>query len=174
MKTISEIQDEHTVWVVRNFGSNRGLRHPAMGMVEEVGELFHAVLKSEQGIRGTKQKHDAAARDAVGDVCLYAVDYATKLGVRVADELGSESFDVRVRLIDPLLSALRAATEAYEAVTVRSDEQRKMIGADAIFNIILAMSVFCATRGWSLHDIVNETWDHVSKRDWTRNPVDGA
>jgi len=38
-----------------------------MGLVEEVGELAHAHLKNEQGIRGTPEEHVQAKVDAIGE-----------------------------------------------------------------------------------------------------------
>lgn len=174
MKTVSTIQAEHAAWVSKNFGESRGLRHPAMGIVEEVGELFHAVLKSEQGIRGTKEEHDAAIKDAIGDVCIYAIDYTSRLGMRLSDILRSESFDVTARIGDPLALALNAARQAYNAVAMDSEPQRKVVGAEAVDLVTMAMGALCTERGWSLHAIVSETWEAVAARDWAKNPRSGA
>lgn len=174
MKTVSQLQDEHAAWVTKNFGERRDARHPAMGIVEEVGELFHAVLKSEQGIRGTREEHEAAIKDAVGDVCIYAMDYATRLGLRLVDVLKSESFEVEVKLDDPLFLALKSATQAYRAATQETGAAATVIGTEAVDLLTVAMAALCNARGWSLHAIVVETWEAVAKRDWARNPASGA
>lgn len=174
MKTVSQLQDEHAAWATKNFGERRDLRHPAMGIVEEVGELFHAVLKSEQGIRGTREEHEAAIRDAIGDVCIYAIDYTTRLGLRLKDVLKSESFEVEIKLDDPLFLAVKSATQAYRAATQEVGAAATVIGAEAVDLLTVAMAALCNARGWSLHAVVEETWDAVAKRDWTRNPADGG
>lgn len=53
---------------------------PILGMVEELGELAHAVLKSFQGIRGNRSEHEAAQRDAYGDIRVYMLDFANRKG----------------------------------------------------------------------------------------------
>ena len=48
--------------------------------MEEVGELAHAHLKKEQGIR-TNEDHEAKKIDAIGDVVFYLLDYCNKEGL---------------------------------------------------------------------------------------------
>lgn len=44
-------------------------------MVEELGELAHAHLKMQQGIRGSVSEHRAEAEDAIGDFIIYLASY---------------------------------------------------------------------------------------------------
>ncbi len=83
-----------------------GMFMPFVGMVEEIGELAHALLKKRQGIR-TNQDHDANARDAYGDLRIYGYD-------------------------------------------------------------------LCNRMDWVDGQVVEETWDGVMKRDWTKNPETGV
>lgn len=99
-------QAEHEVWERHNFGEVPWWQ-PALGVSEEVGELHHALLKAEQGIRGSAEDHDAAAQDAVGDVVVY-------------------------------------------------------------------LTALCTARGWSLADILRDTWAEVQARDWKTNATDGS
>jgi NTP pyrophosphatase (non-canonical NTP hydrolase) len=82
--TFKTLQDEVAEWTTSNFANTkfgpRGDIHPFMGVVEEVGELSHALLKSEQGIRGTQEEHEAAAKDAVGDIYVYLADLCGRKG----------------------------------------------------------------------------------------------
>lgn len=48
--------------------------------MEELGELCHAHLKQEQGIRGTAAQHEAKAKDAIGDILIYLADYTAGRG----------------------------------------------------------------------------------------------
>ena len=82
---LRKFQDEVHEWATRNFGENRDYKHPAMGVVEEVGELFHAFLKQEQGIRGTFEEHEAEALDAVGDIAVYLADLCALRGWNLAE-----------------------------------------------------------------------------------------
>lgn len=91
----SEVRDRaslHTVqvqqheWSLRNFGEHP-VWMPVMGCAEEVGELSHAVLKRAQEIRGTKEDHDAAIRDAVADIVIFACDVANVEGFDLEAEV---------------------------------------------------------------------------------------
>jgi NTP pyrophosphatase (non-canonical NTP hydrolase) len=99
--SLREIQKEQDVWSKANF-DNKKPYQPILGATEEVGELAHAYLKMEQGIRGTKEEHTAAMKDAVGDCVIFLMD-------------------------------------------------------------------LCNQMGWDFENVVNETWDHVKKRNWKQD-----
>ena len=65
---------EQPAWAARNFGEAARWEDPFMGLVEEVGELAHALLKQRQGIRGTPEQLEEEAQDAVGDIVIYLAD----------------------------------------------------------------------------------------------------
>jgi NTP pyrophosphatase (non-canonical NTP hydrolase) len=75
--SISRIQGALYKWQKVNFPQYcEGLEvdivdHLKFGVIEEIGELFHAVLKDAQGIRGTHAEHIAAMKDAIGDALVY-------------------------------------------------------------------------------------------------------
>lgn len=75
------MQGEACAWVLKNFG-HRPAYHPLLGAVEELGELAHAHLKGEQGIRegAIKGKAEAMAKDAVADTVLFLMDYCSANG----------------------------------------------------------------------------------------------
>ena len=76
---LRRLQLEVTRWAERNF-HRRESYQPLLGLMEEVGELAHAHLKEEQGIRGTPEELQAEARDAVGDIIIYLADYCNMRG----------------------------------------------------------------------------------------------
>lgn len=57
-------------WRQRNFPGATA-EDQLLGVVEEVGELAHAMLKRKQGIRGTDEEHEDAEKDAIGDILVY-------------------------------------------------------------------------------------------------------
>ena len=71
---LSKLQDEVSEWTAYNFPCQPSY-YPLLGAVGELGELAHATLKEKQGIRGTKEEHEAAAKDAVADVIIYLAHY---------------------------------------------------------------------------------------------------
>jgi NTP pyrophosphatase (non-canonical NTP hydrolase) len=77
--TLKEMQTAHNEWARRNFGPTPPYR-ALLGAMEELGELAHAHLKEEQGIRGTTAKHEEDAKDAVADTVIYLIDYCNLRG----------------------------------------------------------------------------------------------
>jgi NTP pyrophosphatase (non-canonical NTP hydrolase) len=90
MKNLNDIQQEQKEWSWENFGPQSPLL-PLLGVVEELGELAHAVLKREQGIR-KDENHLHNEKDAIGDVCIYLLDYCNRRGFNLL-ELINESWD---------------------------------------------------------------------------------
>jgi len=76
--TFRMLQAQQRPWVRHNFG-DRPAHHPLLGVQEEVGELAHAHLKMEQGIRAN-ESHDEDAKDAVGDIVIFLADYCEARG----------------------------------------------------------------------------------------------
>lgn len=77
--TFGCLQERAHAWQVKNFGEQPASRM-LMGVVEEVGELAHAQLKMEQGIRGSAAEHEATGKDAVGDILVYLANYCSMKG----------------------------------------------------------------------------------------------
>ena len=77
---MNELQFEVGQWSRKNFPNNKPT-YPLLGLVEEVGELAHAHLKMEQGIRGTEREHQIAKIDAIGDIVIYLADYCERNGI---------------------------------------------------------------------------------------------
>lgn len=71
-----QLQVEVADWSNKNFPDNKPY-HPLLGVMEEVGELTHAHLKQEQGIR-TNENHIANKEDAIGDIIIYLADYCSR------------------------------------------------------------------------------------------------
>ena len=94
---LKAFQAEQREWSERNFGGKYGSGYrPLLGALEELGELAHAHLKSEQGIRNT-ECHAAAKRDAVADVIIYLADYCSNEGIDLEAALRETWLRVRSR-----------------------------------------------------------------------------
>ena len=76
--TLRQLQEELAPWVKHNFG-DRPAYWSLLGAVEELGELAHAHLKEEQGIR-TNEDHIANAKDAIADIVIFLSDYCLARG----------------------------------------------------------------------------------------------
>ena len=103
MSVIRQIQKEQREWSADNFpgrGENLKLGSswmPLLGIIEEVGELAHSHLKHEQGIRGSDEKHTNAAKDAVGDIVVFLLDYCSSRGWDFEDTVATVWAEVKER-----------------------------------------------------------------------------
>lgn len=77
INSLIELQRQNWDWAQHNF-PNATPVEPLLGVVEEVGELSHAFLKKQQGIRGSSEQHNAAMADAVGDIVIYLADFCNR------------------------------------------------------------------------------------------------
>ena len=85
MSEIRALQTEVNEWVTRNFDNSE--LTAVVGMVEEVGELCRAVVKMEQGIRGTRAEWFAEIRKEAGDVFIKLCDVARFYGFDLSDAI---------------------------------------------------------------------------------------
>jgi NTP pyrophosphatase (non-canonical NTP hydrolase) len=72
--TLSETQKEILEWSHKNFGRVENSQIPLrisslLGMVEELGELSHAILKWAQG------EHKIAIQDSIADLLVFTLDF---------------------------------------------------------------------------------------------------
>lgn len=84
-RSLRDLQEEIGKWADKNF-KDRFTYQPLLGAVEEIGELAHAYLKQDQGIR-TNEDHIENKMDAVGDIVIYLIDYCNTEGFDFSDIL---------------------------------------------------------------------------------------
>lgn len=75
----------------------------------------------------------------------------------------------------PLMGAMEELGELShahlkEAQDIRLHENHPEKAKDAVGDLIVYLAHYCSVRGFDLEDIVNETWEKVSKRDWRKDP----
>lgn len=87
MISLRELTQQVGMWAHLNFGE-RPMHQQVLGICEEAGELAHAQLKLEQGIRGTYEEHIAEMKDALGDIMIYAMDLCYVRGFDLEDIIG--------------------------------------------------------------------------------------
>lgn len=75
-----ELQREHKEWQQREFPDQEPF-DAVLGVVEEVGELAHSVLKAKQGIRGTELEHKAKEMDSIGDIVIFLASHCNVRGL---------------------------------------------------------------------------------------------
>lgn len=81
MKPIRDMQAEHKVWQEHNFPDQTAM-DAFMGMVEETGELSHALLKHRQGIRDVDgESVMALVADAIADHFIFSLGFCNLYGL---------------------------------------------------------------------------------------------
>lgn len=101
---LSMMQTEHVGWACRNFGPITTTTQ-FMGMAEELGELAHALLKHEQGIRGVDETELLKkVIDAHCDLIIFSLGLASVLEYDLWEELEATWTEVSKRdwVLDPL------------------------------------------------------------------------
>lgn len=82
--SLRAFQTQHRLWLEHNFPEQEPL-DGLLGMMEELGELCHALLKAKQGIRGyTEEEFRKQAEDAIGDIFIYAASFCNSNGFDLA------------------------------------------------------------------------------------------
>lgn len=96
ISNLSAMQDEVGKWADHNFAP--GPLDPYMGIVEEVGELSHALLKRKQGIRGMgEEEAQEAVEDALADMIIFALDFSYRNNIDLDDAVARTWAKVRQR-----------------------------------------------------------------------------
>ncbi len=78
--SLNILQDQHKKWIEHNF-PNATSDMQFKGLVEEVGELAHALLKREQNIRGSQENYNEKIKDAIGDIVIFLSGFCIQEGL---------------------------------------------------------------------------------------------
>lgn len=95
MIDLNRIQHEQWIWARKNFGPSKP-HQPLLGLIEEVGELAHAHLKTEQDIRKGEDL-EAKRRDSIGDICVYLLEYCTCFQISLEETISEVWNQVKMR-----------------------------------------------------------------------------
>ena len=94
---LKDFQHEVRNWSNANFGVDQPSIFPLLGIGEELGELNHAHLKGEQGIRYSYQEVQEKKKDAIGDMVIYLADYCAREGLNLEQCISDAWSEVRTR-----------------------------------------------------------------------------
>lgn len=181
--TFTDLCTEVGEWSIRNFG-DQPPENPLLGVLEEIGELSHAYLKSLQGIRGTPEEHLDALRDGVGDAVVFLADFCIRAGL-------VKSFAGHTFLTEPLgevpvsgMTAIRPekADARYYLFRAASTLDRMYVNllenghaphAIHVEYVLHCLTMFCWMWHLSFVECVMTTWTLVKQRDWKANTQTG-
>lgn len=78
------LQKEIFDWCMKNFSENKTteqlINEQIVGMIEELGELAHGILKQEQQIR-LNENHLEEIEDAIGDILVFGMNLLSLLDI---------------------------------------------------------------------------------------------
>jgi NTP pyrophosphatase (non-canonical NTP hydrolase) len=95
-------QAEISIWSNHNFGDVPNEQIPYrvssfLGMVEEMGEIAHSILKMTQGIRGDDEKHIEGVKDGIADLLVFLLDFCGRNGMDAENLLSDVWAKVKLR-----------------------------------------------------------------------------
>lgn len=100
MLDLKQMQTKHSVWTYDNFSEVvLGPKYPELmilGIMEELGELCHAHGKRESKTR-VNEDHTENIKDAIGDIFIFLMSYATSQGLDLEDIIVNTWNEVRQR-----------------------------------------------------------------------------
>jgi NTP pyrophosphatase (non-canonical NTP hydrolase) len=169
--SLSQIQREVGEWAWRNFKEKATGLNPHLGVIEELGELAKAVLKKDQGIRGTPDKHDADAVDAIGDIMIYLLNLLNTIEVDVFEVASSIYLSTASFVSDDRYSILdrkKLIVLMSKSVATISDDK------GSLGNLLVYLDVMSRSYGYSLIGVVNKTWEIVRRRNWVDDAIVGG
>ena len=179
--TYANIRAQVAQWSIQNFASQPA-EFPFGGIGEEIGELQHAVLKANQGIRGTLEDHTTAAKDAVGDIFIYVCDFSSRAGFGdTMFHFTSKQVDVPVtpKITDAgSMKACRAIFRVYGMLATMMDTDASGAAAmrNRLYLLVQELETFSARYlGTTLQQVASDVWQGiVVKRNWVYDPSGGT
>jgi NTP pyrophosphatase (non-canonical NTP hydrolase) len=71
--------------------------------------------------------------------------------------------------VGELMHAIRCQEQG-----IRGDRNTHEYNAeDAVGDIVIFLIGLCNARGWNMHEIIRDTWQHVKLRNWNKNKING-
>jgi NTP pyrophosphatase (non-canonical NTP hydrolase) len=173
---LSKIQREVGRWAWTNFGGKALGINPYLGIIEEVGELSKAVLKKSQGIRGSSEKHDSDAVDAIGDIMIYLMNYLNANRQDISEPYSKTWYDKGLVSETGLREGDCKSLVVWLAVDVAAipSEVWPANSLDRIVPLLTHLQIISGFYGRTLLSITEETWRTVGKRNWVEDPLSGG
>lgn len=165
--TTTQLRNEIGQWADHCFTHKTSSQ---LGVLEEIGEIAHVVLKERQGIRGYDDpaKVSKELNDGIADCCIYLLHWCKMNDVQPPEwpTLYAE------RTVETSLSRLAVNAGMLLNTPPLLDNSLKK---DIVTRILEELTNLAALFNWNLYrDCVAPTWEKVSQRDWKKNKLDGS
>lgn len=156
---LNQLIQEISTWSKRNFA----VRVPQLGVLEEIGETAHCLLKRGQGIRGfdNDEYFKEQLADALADTAIYLLN-----------NMGEKGFEFEY---DPDYVYGDSETDlelVSELAMLSANLLRDINVPDMSIEILEVLKSLGSRYGIDFWQKLEETWAKVSKRDWVANPKD--
>lgn len=158
---MKNLQTEHKIWVNKKY-PNQSAKLPAVGCLEEAGELVHGILKTEQvQIWGEDSRHKLAELrvkilDAIGDCGIYACSLCNATDVDFEGEWTTASQVVYIES-----NALNAAIKLVQIATNVALNPYKVTLLNCYLQQLIATS---RCLGLDAEIAIKKTWLTVKER----------
>jgi NTP pyrophosphatase (non-canonical NTP hydrolase) len=156
-QTIDRIIAEHKKWTKHNFDYEA----PHLGLMEEVGEFAHQLLKAGQKIRVTS---NALRADALADMVVFYFHLCWKYEHRIYDAPCPLRKTVEWHL------ATLSQFAGKIAQCIAEGNEPDTIYMAGVWDQIKAIA---SLEEWDMEVLVCRTWDSVKKRDFRLYPGTG-
>lgn len=183
MPSTSQLIQEVGEWAEKNFGTiEMGRRIPHYGLMEEVGEAVHCILKNRQKIRGyeVEEFFRSELKDAFADTIIYLADYTYihrayfKFGPAKEESIAwlrSRNEEIIISQVTQCVSSI------FNYVSQMNIEE--MAGSITVYSMMAqrlcsSIGIWAAYHDFNLEEIVWQTWTKVSRRDWNKDPKGGG
>ncbi len=158
---LSSFQEEHRQWLATMY-PNQDPVFPAAGMLEEAGELMHALLKNQgrhvwgEEVRYAGTDWNAAIVDAIGDCAIYACSLCNAMGWN----FGTIAMEAWNFIAEPR-SAFSDVAKLVQIGTFAASEPTNHVWALAYLRQLGAIAA-----NWNLdiRNCIAVTWDKVKER----------
>jgi NTP pyrophosphatase (non-canonical NTP hydrolase) len=163
-KALNDLKNRVGEWTNRNFSYH----DPAMGMLEEVGEMAHCFLKAGQRIRGFDKEDHFRKKfaDALADIGIYCLNFCDIEGVVIQTVYTKLMYD------EPRDAVAELSFHCYTCLRTKNrDPEDLQFAAQHIFECLCALARLVLKQEY--WQILIEEWARVSQRDWIKFPKDG-
>lgn len=182
--TTNELIQEVGEWADKNFGTvQMGRRIPHYGLLEEVGEIAHCILKHTQKIRGfeVEEFFKKELQDAFADTIIYLADYSychrayftfNKVDIEASlNYLRSKSEEI---IMSQTVQCVGSIINYESQMSLQPEAAEISVYCMLSQRLCSTLEIWAAYYGYNLKDITFLTWSKVSKRDWNKENFKGG
>lgn len=169
-KVLEVIRREIHEWAEVNFE----FHGPKLGVLEEMGEMTHCILKQFQGIRGFDDKifFKKEFTDAVADIGIYLLHSASIAGVSIVNEIEIEDIEGDLPTKENMEHHLGELCEQV-GMLLANTEHNCFTNVEIHESILDKVATIASFYDVSLPEAIAFTWSKVRQRNWKENPLLG-